>query len=169
MNEIYLTVAGNVVADPDARVTRTGVPFAVFRVASTVRRLNPQTREYEDAATNYVNVTAFRALGANVAASLSKGDPVVVHGRMRVNQFVRADNSHGTTVEIDAYSIGHDLARGTSTFTRVSRAQVDTSDRMADEEVQAAHDAASSPRDADPLTDGYQVSDPAPESSFATV
>lgn len=168
MNEIYVTVAGNVVGDPDVRATKTGVPFAVFRVASTVRRLNPQTREYEDAATNYVNVTAFRALGTNVAKSLTKGDPVVVHGRMRVNQFVRADNSHGTTVEIDAYNIGHDLARGTSTFTKVSRAQVDTSDRMADEEVQAAHDAANAVDDGDPVTDGYELSDSAPQGGFAT-
>lgn len=37
MNESYITVTGRLVADPEARTTRTGVPFAAFRVASTVR------------------------------------------------------------------------------------------------------------------------------------
>jgi single-strand DNA-binding protein len=171
MNEIYVTVTGRVVATPESRVTRGGVPFSAFRLASTVRRPNPQTREYEDAATNFLNVTAFRALGANVANSLEKGDPVVVYGRMRVNQWMRQDNVPATSVEIDAYSVGHDLSWGTTRLQRVSRAQLDQSDRLADEEIQAVHaaledgSAGEMPgRDApvqasvhDPQTDDYQV------------
>jgi len=102
MNESYITVVGRVVADPQSRTTRTGVPFAAFRLASTVRRVNRETGQYEDGGTSFYNVSAFRALGANVANSLKKGEPVVVHGRLRVNQWMRADNSHATSVEIDA-------------------------------------------------------------------
>ena len=139
MNESYITVTGRVVADPESRMTRNGVPFAAFRVASTVRRINPQTREYQDGGTSFYNVTAFRSLGANIANSLRKGEPVVVYGRLRVNQWVRSsDNSHATSVEIDAYTVGHDLSWGTTSLTRVSRAQLDTQDRMADEGVQDA-------------------------------
>jgi single-strand DNA-binding protein len=138
MNESYITVVGRVVADPQSRTTRTGVPFASFRLASTVRRLNPKTHEYEDGGTSFYNVTAFRALGANVANSLKKGEPVVVHGRLRVNQWMRADNTHATSVEIDAYSVGHDLSWGTTQLRRVARAQLDQHDRMADDEVQDA-------------------------------
>ena len=155
MNEIYVTVSGRLVADPEARTTKTGnVPFAAFRMASTVRRVNRETGEFEDAATNFVNVTAFRALGANVAHSLHKGDPVVVYGRMRVNQWIRSDNTPTTTVEIDAYSVGHDLSFGTTTFEKVSRAQVDRNDRLADDNVQAAHAGYD-----DPETDTYVVTD----------
>lgn len=138
MNESYITVTGRVVADPESRTTRTGVPFAAFRLASTVRRPNPKTREYEDAGTSFYNVTAFRSLGANVANSLKKGEPVVVYGRLRVNQWMRSDNTHATSVEIDAYNVGHDLSWGTTTLTRVTRAQLDTHDRMADGGVQDA-------------------------------
>ena len=138
MNESYITVTGRVVADPESRTTRTGVPFAAFRLASTVRRLNTKTREYEDAGTSFYNVTAFRSLGANVANSLKKGEPVVVHGRLRVNQWLRQDNSHATSVEIDAYSVGHDLSWGTTALQRVTRAQLDQQDRMADGGVQDA-------------------------------
>lgn len=63
---------------------------------------------------------------------------IVVYGRLRVNQWLRQDNSHATSVEIDAYSVGHDLSWGTTSLTRVSRAQLDTQDRMADEGVQDA-------------------------------
>jgi single-strand DNA-binding protein len=155
VNEIYVTVSGNVVAEPESRTTKSGgVPFAAFRLASTVRRVNFKTGEFEDAATNYVNVTAFRALGANIANSVHKGDPVIVHGRMRVNQWARQDGTTGTSVEIDAYNVGHDLTRGTTEFTKVSRAQMDQSDRMADPAVQAVH---ASGEGLDPENDDYDV------------
>lgn len=163
MNEIYVTVSGRLVADPEARNTRNGVPFAAFRVASTARRVNRSTGEFEDAGTSFVSVTAFRSLGANAAHSLHKGDPVVVHGRMRVNQWVRQDESLGTSVEIDAYSVGHDLSYGTTEFTKVTRPQVDRNDRMSDEEVQAAHARASGEADFNAETDPYVVEGEEPE------
>jgi single-strand DNA-binding protein len=155
MNESYITVTGRVVADPESRTTRTGVPFAAFRLASTVRRLNPKTREYEDGGTSFYNVTAFRSLGANVANSLRKGEPVVVYGRLRVNQWLRQDNSHATSVEIDAYSVGHDLSWGTTELQRVTRAQLDQQDRMADGGVQDAMAAleGEQPVEAESFTD----------------
>jgi single-strand DNA-binding protein len=51
---------------------------------------------------------------------------------------MRADNSHATSVEIDAYSVGHDLSWGTTELRRVARAQLDQHDRMADDGVQDA-------------------------------
>ncbi|WP_270887570.1 single-stranded DNA-binding protein [Pedococcus sp. 5OH_020] len=139
MNEIYTTVQGRLVAPPESRVTRGGVPFTAFRLASTVRRPNPQTKEYEDGPTNFFSVTAFRSLGANVAGSLKKGDPVIVYGRMRVNQWMRKDDTPATSVEIDAYSVGHDLTWGTTELVKVSRAQTDRSDRLSDDAVQSVH------------------------------
>jgi single-strand DNA-binding protein len=158
VNEIYVSVSGRLVADPESRTTRGGVPFTVFRLASTVRRQNPQTREFEDAATSFFNVTAFRSLGINAAASLRRGEPVVVYGRMRVNQWMRQDNTPATTVEIDAYSIGHDLSFGTTEFSKVSRAQTDAADRMSAPAVQSAHRLVDG---LDPDTDEYEVADDA--------
>lgn len=139
MNETYVTVSGNVVGDPVARLTKADVPFVTFRVASNVRRVNFKTGEYIDAGTNFVNVTAFRALGVNLANSLKKGEPVIVYGRMRINQWVNGDKS-GTTVEIDASNAGHDLTWGQTTFTKVTKPQLNQNDRMADPEVQDANE-----------------------------
>ena len=154
MNEIYVTVSGRLVASPEKRNTKSGVPFASFRLASTVRRPNPANGQYEDGPTNFVNVTAFRALGANAANSLKKGEPVVVYGRMRVNQWMRADNIPTTSVEIDAYSIGHDLTWGTTTFEKVTRAQLDANDRLSDPAIQSVNAALEG---YDPDSDPYDV------------
>jgi len=140
MNETYVTISGNVVGDPQVRRTRADVPFVTFRVASNVRRVDHKTGEYIDAGTNFVNVTAFRSLGINLANSLEKGHPVVVYGRMRINQWTNGERT-GTTVEIDAYNVGHDLTRGQSTFVRVARPQLEQNDRLADPAVQQASEA----------------------------
>ena len=139
MNETYVTLSGNVVGDPVVRTTRANVPFVTFRVASNVRRVDFKTGEYIDAGTNFVNVTAFRGLGVNLSNSLKKGEPVIVYGRMRINQWVNGDRN-GTTVEIDAYNVGHDLSWGVSTFSKVSKPALNQHDRMTDPEVQEAAD-----------------------------
>ncbi len=159
MNETYVTVSGNVVGDPVARLTKADVPFVTFRVASNVRRVNFKTGEYIDAGTNFVNVTAFRSLGVNLANSLKKGEPVIVYGRMRINQWDNGERS-GTTVEIDAYNVGHDLTWGQSEFTKVAKPQLNQNDRMADPEVQDALDQLD--RDAAMADDEFQEADEEP-------
>jgi len=152
MNETYVTISGNVVGDPVARATKANVPFVTFRVASNVRRVDFKTGEYIDAGTNFVNVTAFRSLGVNLANSLKKGEPVLVYGRMRINQWVNGERS-GTTVEIDAYNVGHDLSWGQTKFVKVAKPQLNQNDRMADPEVQDAADQLD--RDAAMADDDY--------------
>lgn len=124
MNETELTVAGRVVADPEHRTTRSGMQFTTFRMATTVRR---RTKEgvYVDASTSFYNVAAFRSLGMNAHASLRKGDPVVVHGRVTINTWQRADESWGSSAEIEAISLGHDLTYGTTAYTKAGRSAVD--------------------------------------------
>ncbi|MEO9153952.1 MAG: single-stranded DNA-binding protein [Lapillicoccus sp.] len=140
MNESYVTIVGNVVGDPQGRSTKAGKPFASFRVASTVRRWDAEQRRFVDGSTNFVSVVGFNALGGNIMSSLHKGDPVVVYGRLRVNQWVGSDGKNMTSVEIDAHGVGHDLTRGQSLFTRTERVQYDTNDRLADPAVQASLD-----------------------------
>jgi single-strand DNA-binding protein len=152
MNETYVTISGNVVGDPVARATKANVPFVTFRVASNVRRVDFKTGEYIDAGTNFVNVTAFRSLGVNLANSLKKGEPVLVYGRMRINQWVNGDRS-GTTVEIDAYNVGHDLTWGQTQYVKVAKPQLNQSDRMADQEVQDANEQLD--RDAELVDDEF--------------
>jgi single-strand DNA-binding protein len=139
MNEIYVTVTGNVVGDPQARTTRSGVPFVTFRLASNVRRLDRESGEYVDAETNFLSVSAFRALGINLANSLKKGDPVVVYGKLRVNQWDNGERS-GTSVEVAAYSAGFDMNRGEARLEKVARPQLRTEGMLGDPAVQEARE-----------------------------
>jgi len=135
MNETIVTVVGNLVADPESRRSSTGVAFTTFRVASTTRRRDPSGR-YVDAGTNYYNVVAFKALGINAARSLKKGEAVVVHGRLKISQWQDAQSTTRVGVDVEAYSLGHDLTRGWTKLTKAT-AREDL-DRMADPSVQSA-------------------------------
>jgi single-strand DNA-binding protein len=136
MNESFVTVVGNVVSDPISRPTKVGRPFASLRIASTTRRWDAEKRAFVDGSTNFLNVVAFNALAANVMTSVKKGHPVVVYGRLRVNQWETEKGEPRTSAEIDAYTIGHDLTRGQVEFTRPRRTQLDANDRLADPAIQ---------------------------------
>ncbi|NHC12763.1 single-stranded DNA-binding protein [Motilibacter deserti] len=120
MNDTTVALRGNVATDPRAGTTDKGTPATDFRLAANERRQGPDGT-WVDGETSYYTVRCFRALAQNAAASLAKGDPVVVIGTLRVRQWTSGERS-GTAVEVDATSVGHDLVRGTSSFTRVSRA-----------------------------------------------
>lgn len=117
MNETTVTLHGWVGSDVTLRTAGEAV-VAGFRVATTPRRWQRRTESWVDGETQWYTVNAWRALGENAAASLRRGDPVVVHGRLQVTTWTNAAGLEVTTCEIEATLVGHDLTRGTSAFTR---------------------------------------------------
>ncbi|HEX6754781.1 MAG TPA: single-stranded DNA-binding protein [Mycobacteriales bacterium] len=120
MNETTVTVIGNLVDDPKLRTTDSGHDLAAFRVASTARRPDSQTGRYADAGSLFLSVTCWRALAGNVTASLRKGDPVIVTGRLTTRTYEK-DGQKRSVCEIEALAVGPDLARGTAAFRRMPR------------------------------------------------
>jgi len=120
MNETSVTVIGNLVDDPRLRTTDTGVDVAGFRVASTARRWDKATGRWSDAGSLFLSVTCWRTLAGNAVASLRKGDPVVVTGRLSTRTYEK-DGQTRSTCELEAVAIGPDLARGTAVFRRSAR------------------------------------------------
>lgn len=92
--------------------------YVAFRLASTKRTFNKATSEWELSSTNWFTVVAKGALGVHASESLQKGDRIVVSGELKVRDWDNGERT-GTTVEIDADALGHDLYFGTSEFTRV--------------------------------------------------
>jgi single-strand DNA-binding protein len=113
-----ITLTGIVATIP--RVVTTGDELAItsFRLASAQRRFDRNRNRWVDGETNWYTVTAFRQLATNAAGSVVRGDRVVVTGRLRIREW-EAGERKGTTVEVEADAIGHDLAWGTTSFTRV--------------------------------------------------
>lgn len=112
-----VSVTGLIATTPRHLVTQEGLPITSFRLASAQRRFDKNQNKWIDADTNWFTVSVFRQLAINAAQSLSKGDRVVLHGRLRVRDWDNGERS-GTTVEIEADSLGQDLNWGVSQFTR---------------------------------------------------
>lgn len=112
-----LTVSGLVATTPRHLVTADGLAITSFRLASSNRRFDRSAGKWVDGETNWYTITAFRQLGINVAGSVNKGDRIIVQGVLRVRDWDNGERS-GTSVEIEAESVGHDLTWGSSVFTR---------------------------------------------------
>ncbi|MFE9673393.1 single-stranded DNA-binding protein [Streptomyces sp. NPDC006259] len=121
MNETMVCAVGNVATQPVYRELSTG-PSARFRLAVTSRYWDREKNTWADGHTNFFTVWANRQLATNVAASLNVGEAVIVQGRLKVRAEAR-EGQNWTSADLDAVSIGHDLARGTSAFRRATRAE----------------------------------------------
>ncbi|MBP0461570.1 single-stranded DNA-binding protein [Streptomyces bomunensis] len=119
MTDTVVTLVGNVATGVEFKESPTG-GVARFRFAVPVRRWDRAAADWTDGPTSFYTVWAWRALAANLAASVSVGEPLVVQGRLRVREEER-EGKRRTFVDIEASSAGHDLSRGTSAFRRVAR------------------------------------------------
>ena len=79
MNEAQMTLAGNLVEDPELRFTPAGQPVAKFRVASTPRYRDNATGEWKDGDSLFLTCTVWRQAAENVAESLTRGMRVDRH------------------------------------------------------------------------------------------
>jgi single-strand DNA-binding protein len=98
-------------------VTADGLPITSFRLASSNRRFDKAKGMWVDGETNWYTITAFKQLAINVAASINKGDRIFIQGVLRVRDWDNGERA-GTSVEIEAEAMGHDLTWGNSIFTR---------------------------------------------------
>lgn len=119
MNETMVTVVGNAATELDFRETTGGIPVVRFRLATTVRRFDRERGGWADVYTSFYTVWAWRSLARNAKASVTIGEPLVVQGKLRVQEGER-EGKRWSDTSIEAITIGHDLARGTSAFARVA-------------------------------------------------
>jgi single-strand DNA-binding protein len=112
-----ITLTGIVATTPNHLVTTNGLTITSFRLASGQRRFDRTQNSWVDAETNWYSVSTFRHLAHNVRDSVHKGEHVIVSGRLRIRQWENGDRK-GTTVDIEADSVGHDLTWCTTRFLR---------------------------------------------------
>jgi len=113
-----VTLVGNIAGDVTLRETSSGL-VVNFRMAASNGWYDKRQQRWVDR-TTFFNVSAWRQFGENVAASVHRGQPVVVVGRLRQREFER-DGRSITVVEVDADLVGHDLTRGSAVFARNPR------------------------------------------------
>ncbi|WP_409329538.1 single-stranded DNA-binding protein [Trujillonella humicola] len=122
MPDTEITVVGRVASAPRRARLDSGSTVTNFRIASTARRFDRATQEWVDGETFWSDVECWDDLGGNVIRSLSKGDAVVVVGRLWTRDYESA-NGRGSTSQIRAEAVGPDLRHGWAEYRRAARTQ----------------------------------------------
>jgi single-strand DNA-binding protein len=121
MNDIMMTLAGNVCDEPVLRITRNGTSVTRLRLASTPRRYDRAEGRWIDGETVFLDVTCWRGLAEHVAECVHKGQPVLATGRFTAHTY-EVNEQLRYAFRLEAASLGHDLSRGTAEFRKSSRA-----------------------------------------------
>ncbi|WKD60025.1 single-stranded DNA-binding protein [Corynebacterium caspium] len=116
-----ITVVGNIVNDPELRFTPNGAAVANFRIASTPRRFNRETNQWEDGEALFLTCNVWRQAAENVAESLSKGMRAIVVGRLRQRSYQNREGESRTVYEIEVDEVGPALKYATAQVNRNPR------------------------------------------------
>ena len=151
MNDTLITFHGW--AGSDVRHRTVGdVSVATFRVGSTPRLR--KDGEWVDGETTWYTVTAWRTLANHVRDSIRKGDPIIVHGRLRTETWQPEEGGATTTLQVEASLVGHDLTRGITHFIKQQRpersaVEPETDDASGDAADDAPHTSPAPVEEAD--------------------
>ncbi len=119
----HITIIGNLVKDPYVNDKNPDAPVVSFAVASN-RRYTTKGGE-QQTETAFLDCVTFRDLGLHVAASLHKGDRVIVQGYLEQSNYdvTDADGNvqHRSRLRLNVNAIGPDLRFATADVTKIQR------------------------------------------------
>lgn len=118
MSDNTVTLIGNLTRDPELRFTTGGRGQASFGLA--VSRRYQVNNEWQEQ-TSFFNVVAWGPIGENAAASLTKGNRIVVTGRLEQRQYETKEGEKRNVVEVIADDIAASLKWARVSIERVTR------------------------------------------------
>lgn len=95
-----ITIVGNLGRDPELRYTPQGVAVCSFTMATNEKRRD-KSGEVQDI-TTWFKVTLWRNQAENAAKYLTKGSPVYIEGRLRIEEWTDRDNNNRYTLDVQA-------------------------------------------------------------------
>ena len=119
--DTQITIAGNLVDDPELRFTPAGQPVARFRVASTPRFRDNSTGEWKDGDSLFLTCNVWRQAAENVAESLTRGTRVIVSGRLRQRSYETKEGEKRTVYEVEVDDVGPSLRNASAKVNKVVR------------------------------------------------
>ncbi len=120
MTDNTVTIAGNLTRDPEIRFTPAGQPTATFAVAVNRTWVNRQSGERQES-TSFIDVVAWGTLAENAAASLAKGNRVLVTGRLDQRSWETEAGERRSKVEVSAEDLAPSLRWATAKLARTER------------------------------------------------
>jgi single-strand DNA-binding protein len=97
-NKIILV--GNLGRDPELRYTPQGTPVCSFTVATNEKRKD-RNGEFQDS-TTWFRVTVWGRQAETASQYLTKGRPVYIEGRLRLEEWSDKDGKQRSTLEVHA-------------------------------------------------------------------
>ena len=119
--DTQITIAGNLVDDPELRFTPAGQPVARFRIASTPRFRDNASGEWKDGDSLFLTCNVWRQAAENVAESLTRGMRVIVSGRLRQRSYETKEGEKRTVYEVEVDDVGPSLRNASAKVNRVAR------------------------------------------------
>lgn len=118
----HITIHGNVSQQPEMRVTTSGMQVLSFGVADSYGKDDKKK-------TTFHNITVFGTLAENVGRSISKGDSVIVSGRLETEEYTKKDGSTAKYTKVIADEVGFSMRwtsvakdESASTMAKVAKA-----------------------------------------------
>jgi single-strand DNA-binding protein len=102
-----VTIIGRLTKDPDLRFTPSGDAVASFSVA--VNERIKDGNEWKDGEPSYYEVKAWRKLAEQTAETLTKGNRVVVTGKMKIDKYEAKDGTTRYSTVVTADDIGKSI------------------------------------------------------------
>ncbi len=116
--EPLITVVGNLVADPEPRVSQAGKSWVTFRIASTPRVRDRQSGDWSDGEPLWLGCRAYGEYADNIASSLTKGMRVIVQGRLTQRSYTDNQGQQRTSLDLEVEEVGPSLRFATASVTR---------------------------------------------------
>jgi single-strand DNA-binding protein len=89
---------GNLTADPELRYTQDGTPVCSLRMAINEFYTTPAGEKKQDVI--YVPVTVWRKQAETCAEYLKKGRPVMIEGKLKLNQWTTPEGQKRSNLEV---------------------------------------------------------------------
>jgi single-strand DNA-binding protein len=106
-----ITVIGNVGRDPELRYANSGTAVLKFSVADTIGRDDNKKTTWHD-------ITVFGEMAENVGSALSKGQRVIIMGKLQKSKYMGRDGVEKEKAEIVADDVALSL-RWASNMTNI--------------------------------------------------
>ena len=95
-----ITLVGNLGKDPDFRYTPQGNPVCTISLATNERRRD-KSGEFQDV-TTWFRVTLWGKQAETAQKFLTKGSPIYIEGRLRIEEWSDRDGKNRYTLDVQA-------------------------------------------------------------------
>ena len=139
INQIPMTIMGNIVKDLEPKRTAGGKTVITFRVAQT--SVTERNGKWEDGETTFIRCVAYGALADHMITSgIRKGTRVIVTGRFVQRDWQTETGEKRSSFELNADDIGASIRYATVQITKTSTTPPASQPTQPDQPAQQAKD-----------------------------